>query len=30
MVHDAVVQALRSPEGQSLIAAAVRKELNRR
>lgn len=30
IVHDAVVQALRSPEGQSLIAAAVRKELNRR
>lgn len=30
MVHDAVVQALRSPEGQSLIAAAVRKELSRR
>ena len=30
MVHDAVVQALRSPEGQSLIAAAVGKELNRR
>ena len=30
MVHDAVVQALRSPEGQSLIAAAVRKELTRR
>lgn len=30
MVHDAVVQALRSPEGQALIAGAVRKELNRR
>ena len=30
LVHDAVVQALRSPEGQALIAGAVRKELNRR
>ena len=30
MVHDAVIQALRSPEGQALIAGAVRKELNRR
>lgn len=30
LVRDAVVQALRSPEGQALIAGAVRKELNRR
>ena len=30
MVRDAVVQALRSPEGQALIAQAVRKELGRR
>lgn len=30
LVHDAVVQALRSPEGQALIAGAVRRELNRR
>lgn len=30
MVRDAVVQTLRSPEGQALIAGAVRKELNRR
>ena len=30
MVRDAVVQTLRSPEGQALIAGAVRKELNGR
>lgn len=30
MVQKAVMEALRSPEGQSLIASAVRKEMNRR
>ena len=30
LVRDTVVQVLRSPEGQALIAGAVRKELNRR
>lgn len=30
MVQKAVMEALRSPEGQALIAGAVRKELNRR
>ena len=29
LIRDAVVQALRSPEGQALIAKAVRKELGR-
>ena len=29
-IQDTVLEVLRSPEGQSLIAAAVRKELNRR
>lgn len=30
LIRDTVVQVLRSPEGQALIAGAVRKELNRR
>lgn len=30
LVRDAVIQTLRSPEGQALIAGAVRKELNHR
>ena len=30
MVRATVLQVLRSPEGQALIAGAVRKELNRR
>ena len=30
MVHDTVLEVLRSPEGQELLAKAIRKELGRK
>ena len=30
MVHDTVLEVLRSPEGQDLLAKAIRKELGRK